>query len=104
MRTVVPIVPLESLIGSGVLDLQKAQLVRKRDQLANYMYLPALNDVFSESCALLYFPVTLSHDILVTHSRVTQLSLAGSKQLCKKLVAFWTGVRAERRTFMPAMD
>jgi hypothetical protein len=108
VRTLVPIVPVESLADAGVLRPETLGLARKYDAVVNYMYLPGLkvDDLgFSipEGFALLYMPVTLHHDLL-EGNRVTQLAVEGAKQLHRKLVWFASGWLEPRDFFDPPLD
>lgn len=104
VRCLVPLRPVAELIDLEVLDEAKVRLAAGRDALINYMYLPADRDLgLVESLALLYMPVTLHHD-MIAHSRVTQLTLAGAKQLQKKLVWHGSSVLLDHSDFEPPMD
>jgi len=104
VRTLIPILSLERLVGQGVLDASKVGLAQKYDGLINYMYLPP-HDAggLPESLALLYMPVTMHHDI-IDGQRTTQLALEGARQLHRKLVWFETSWQEPRATFDPALD
>lgn len=108
VRTLVPVVPVEALVDSGVLRPETLGLARKYDALVNYMYLPALEVDdhgfrMPESFALLYMPVTLHHDLL-EGNRLTQLAVEGAKQLHRKLVWFASGWLEPRDFFDPPLD
>lgn len=108
VRTLVPVVPLATLIDAEVFKPDAVGLVRKYDSLINYMYVPALSvpDIefeLPESVALLYMPITLHHE-LVEENRVTQLSREAAKQLHRKLVWFTSGWLETRDFFDPPMD
>ncbi len=104
VRTLVPLMPTERLVGEGLLDAAKMGLVRKYDGLINYMYLPPHQESgLPESLALLYMPVTMHHDI-IDGQRVTQLAVEGARQLHRKLVWFSSSWQEPRSTFEPALD
>lgn len=108
VRTLVPILPTETLLEAGIMRRDALGLARKYDALINYMYLPALEVeelefATVESLALVYMPVTLHHD-LIDGNRVTQLGLEGAKQLHRKLAWFMTGWLEGRDFFEPPMD
>ena len=104
VRTLVPLMPVERLVGEGLIDDTKVGLVRKYDGLINYMYLPSQPESdLPESLALLYMPVTMHHDI-IDGQRVTQLAVEGTRQLHRKLVWFSSSWQEPRSTFEPALD
>lgn len=108
VRTVVPLVPAESLVELGVVRPETLGLARKYDSLINYMYLPPLelselDFEMPESFALLYMPVTIHHDLL-EGNRIVQLAGEGAKQLQRKLVWFASGWLEPRDFFQPPLD
>ncbi|HLY49007.1 MAG TPA: hypothetical protein VKR21_07410 [Solirubrobacteraceae bacterium] len=104
VRTLLPLRPFDELVEVELLDSSKAGLLRKRDALINYMYLPSNDELeLPESIALLYMPVTLHHDFLAGQ-RVTQLTVDAARQLHSKLVWFASGLKLDRETFDPPMD
>lgn len=105
VRTLVPIRPLNDELATALgLDASKLGLVRKYDELINYMLIPANSELgIPESLALLYMPVTLHHD-MIDGQRVTQLAIEGARQLHRKLAWFATGLLVDRAEFQPAMD
>jgi len=109
VRTLVPVLPLDDLVGRGAIKEAARGDLRRFDHLINYMYLPSL-DVdeleFSmhESVALLYMPVTLHHAFL-EGQRVSQLAYRGAQQLQRKLVWFYSGwLEDDLELFDPPMD
>jgi hypothetical protein len=104
VRTLVPLMPTERLVGEGLLDAAKLGLVRKYDGLINYMYLPPHQESgLPESLALLYMPVTMHHDI-IDGQREAQLAREGARQLHRKLVWFNSSWQEPRSTFDPPLD
>jgi hypothetical protein len=105
VRTLVPVMPLtDGIIADIGLDPSKIGLIRKYDQLINFMYLPASREVgIEESIALLYFPVTLHHDI-IDGQRVTQLAVEGARQLHRKIVWLYSGLLESRQAYDPPLD
>jgi hypothetical protein len=108
VRTLVPVLPLETLLAVGIVAPDALGLLRKYDSLINYMYLPPLEEpeadfVLAESAALLYMPVTLHHD-LIEGQRVTQLAQEGARQLHRKLAHYATGWLEPRDFFDPPLD
>src|SRR5215218_4923623 len=109
VRTLVPVLPLEHLVGQGAVKETALNDLRRFDHLINYMYVPPLEDdglEFSipESVALLYKPVTLHHAFL-EGQRVSQLTYRGAQQLQRKLVWFFSGwLEDDLDVFEPPMD
>jgi hypothetical protein len=109
VRTLVPVVPLDSLVNQGVIKETAVADLRRFDHLINYMYLPPLEAdelefAMPESVALLYMPVTLHHAFL-EGQRVSQLAYRGAQQLQRKLVWFYSGwVEDDLDLFDPPMD
>jgi hypothetical protein len=109
VRTLVPVLPLEHLVGQGVIKETALDDLRRFDHLINYMYVPPLEvdqSEFSmpESVALLYMPVTLHHAFL-EGQRVSQLAYRGAQQLQRKLVWFYSGwLEHDLDSFDPSMD
>jgi hypothetical protein len=90
VRTLVPVIPLEHLMGRGVIKQTALNDLRRFDHLINYMYVPAL--------------VTLHHAFL-EGQRVSQLAYRGAQQLQRKLVWFYSGwLEQDLDTFDPPMD
>ncbi len=108
VRTLVPLLPLETFLEARVVKPDSIGLARKYDALINYMYLPPceieeLDFSLPESFALLYMPVTLHHDF-IDGNRMTQLAVDGARQLQRKLVWFDSGWLESRELFDPPMD
>lgn len=104
IRVLAPVHPLAELQDAGVLDASKISIMRRRDGLINYMYLPPLEDAaLPESAVLLYYSIALHHDF-IADQRVTQLAYEGARQLQRKLAWFYTGLLWERDEFDPPMD
>src|SRR6266487_3041631 len=109
VRTLVPVLPLATLVERGVVKETALDDLRRFDHLINYMYLPPLEVdelEFSmpESVALLYMPVTLHHAFL-EGQRVSQLAYRGAQQLERKLVWFYSGwLEDDLHVFDPPMD
>jgi hypothetical protein len=109
VRTLVPILPLDVLVGGGIVKEGSIPGLLTSDNLLNYMYLPALtieDEEFEmpESLALLYHPLSLHHAFL-EGQRMTQLAFKGAQQLQRKLVWFFSGWKEEDLDFFePPMD
>lgn len=101
VRALLVVRPVEDLMASGALTEDNRALTRKYDNLINYMYLPALEEVgLPESMAFLYMPVTLHHD-LIDGQRVAQLGPEAVLQLHRKLVWHATSLQVPREDFRP---
>ncbi len=101
VRTLLVVRPVEDLVARGVLTADNLALTRKYDNLINYMYLPALEDVgLPESVAFLYMPVTLHHD-LIEGQRVAQLGPEAVLHLHRKMVWHATSKQVPREQFRP---
>lgn len=57
----------------------------------------------AESVALLYYPVTVHHDVL-EGNRITQLAYEGARHLQRKLGMFYAGFEVDRHELDPPMD
>lgn len=109
VRTLVPVLPLEHLVGQGVIKETALDDLRRFEHLINYMYVSPLEVdelKFSmpESVVLLYMPVTLHHAFL-EGQRVSRLVYRGTQQLQRKLVWFYSGwLEDDLDVFDPPMD
>lgn len=98
-RIIAPVVPLSVVLTeTGGLE-QSANLIRSRDALTPYVYLPLLPGVFEEEqVACLFRPGLVADDLLRDPPRrVAQLQPEARRHLKVKLAAYWgrAGVRAE---------
>ena len=85
-RVLVPILPLEEVTSATAAVERSAGLLRSRDSLHPYMYLPPLADHFPESVACLFRPSLVDDDFLSEPPRrVTQMHAEGRRQLKIKL-------------------
>jgi len=87
-RILAPVRPVEELVTAGIVHDDNIGLLRA-DRLRNYFYLPA-SDLWAESVALLYMPITVHHDV-ISQDRVSQLTSAAYWHLRVKLMAFFGG-------------
>jgi hypothetical protein len=90
-RVLVPVLPLNMAVeGAGALE-SNVNLLRSRDTLTPYMYLPALAGVFDdEQVACLFRPTLVSAEFLASPPRrVAQLQPAARRHLKVKLAAYW---------------
>ena len=90
-RALVPVVPL-ALVAEQAADVEKnAALLRSRDTIHPYMYLPPLPGVLEEeSVACLFRPSLVSDELLAEPPRrVAQLQPEARRHLKVKLAAYW---------------
>jgi hypothetical protein len=96
-RVLVPVLPLRFVAEqtSGISDNEK--LLRSRDSIHPYMYLPALEDVLDdESVACLFRPSLVSDDLLANPPRrIAQLQPLARRHLKIKLAAYWARVAVD---------
>ncbi|MEA2495221.1 MAG: hypothetical protein QOJ29_3132 [Thermoleophilaceae bacterium] len=94
-RIIAPVLPLSVVLGqTGDLE-QSANLIRSRDAVAPYIYLPALPGVFEEEqVACLFRPGLVADDLLRDPPRrVAQLQPEARRHLKVKLAGYWARVR-----------
>lgn len=97
-RVLVPVFPLSLVAEGSPGTAQSLGLIRSRDQVVPYMYLPPLPHVLpEESVACLYRPTTVSDDFLRDPPRrVAQLHPEARRQLKIKLARYWARVNPDR--------
>lgn len=90
-RVLVPVVPLDLVINQTGAIEKNIGLLRSRDVITPYMYLPPLADALeSEQVACLFRPTLVSDDLLCDPPRrVAQLQPPARRQLKIKLAAYW---------------
>jgi hypothetical protein len=96
-RTLVPVVPLALVIEqTGALE-DSANLLRSRDTIQPYMYLPPLGSVLEdETVACLFRPTLVADDFLADPPRrVAQLQPPARRHLKVKLAAYWGRVAVD---------
>lgn len=96
-RTLVPVVPLALVLAeTGDLE-QSTNLIRSRDPVTPYMYLPPLPGVFDEEqVACLFRPVVVAAELLLNPPRrVAQLQPEARRHLKIKLAAYWGRARVQ---------
>lgn len=94
-RVLIPVVSLEAVCDTIGMGNDKRGLLRRRDQLHPYLYLPPCADLDEgEFVGLLYRPTTISDDLLRSPPRrIAQLHPLARRHLKVKLAAYWARVR-----------
>jgi hypothetical protein len=99
-RVLVPILPLEEVAARTEAVEKNLGLLRSRDSLTAYMYLPALKGVFEESVACLFRPTLVADEFLAEPPRrITQMHPEGRRQLKINLARYWARVDVARDQF-----
>jgi hypothetical protein len=90
-RVLVPVLPLSVVVEQTAAVEASAKLLRSRDTIQPYMYLPPLDGVLEEeSVACLFRPSLVSDDLLADPPRrVAQLQPEARRHLKVKLAAYW---------------
>lgn len=90
-RVLVPVLPLELIVAQTNAIEKSLGLMRGRDTLAPYMYLPPLPDLLdAEHAACLFRPTLVSDELLrEPPRRVAQLQAPARRHLKVKLAAYW---------------
>jgi hypothetical protein len=98
-RVLVPILPLESVAEAVESVERNVALLRSRDSIVPYMYLPPLDEVLEEeSVACLFRPTLVSDDFLrEPPRRVAQMHPEARRQLKIKLARYWARVDVNRQ-------
>lgn len=91
-RVLVPVLPLELIVAQTSAIGQNLGLVRGRDTLAPYMYLPTLPGFLDGAhLACLFRPTFVSDELLRDPPRrVAQLQAPARRHLKVKLAAYWS--------------
>lgn len=96
-RVLVPVLPLRFVAEqtSGVSDNEK--LLRSRDSIHPYMYLPPLENVLDDESVACLFRPSLVSDVLLANPprRIAQLQPSARRQLKIKLAAYWARVAVD---------
>lgn len=96
-RVLAPILPLEEVAAATDAVERNVGLLRSRDSLVPYMYLPALDGVFDESVACLFRPTLVADDFLAgPPRRIAQMHPEARRQLKIKLARYWARVDVPR--------
>jgi hypothetical protein len=93
-RVLVPVIPLDLVVQQTAAIEQSIGLLRSRDTITPYMYLPPLPGLFeSEQVACLFRPTLVSDELLRDPPRrVAQLQPHARRHLKVKLAAYWARV------------
>ncbi len=97
-RTLVPVLPLELVLTETGALAESANLLRSRDAIGPYMYMPPLPGLLEEETVACLFRPTLVSDELLAEPprRVAQLQPEARRQLKVKLAAYWGRVAVDR--------
>jgi hypothetical protein len=95
-RVLVPILPIDEIVTHTTGVEQSLGLLRSRDSLNAYMYLPAIPGLFGESAACLFRPTVVAEDFLSSPPRrVAQMQAEARRHLKVKLAAYWARAKVE---------
>jgi hypothetical protein len=95
-RVLVPILPIDEIVRHTTGVEQSLGLMRSRDSLNAYLYLPALPGFFDESAACLFRPTVVAEDFLSNPPRrVAQMQAEARRHLKVKLAAYWARAQVE---------
>ena len=96
-RVLVPVLPLAAVAEQAVAVASSVKLLRGRDTLHPYMYLPPLSGFLEEeSVACLFRPSLVSDELLAEPPRrVAQLQSEARRHLKVKLAAYWARVAVD---------
>lgn len=96
-RVLVPVLPLEDVVATTDAVERNVGLLRSRDSLVPYMYLPPHGGVFEESVACFFRPTLVADDFLADPPRrIAQMHPEARRQLKVKLAAYWARVKVPR--------
>lgn len=98
-RVLVPVVPLGDVVRQTGAVAESEKLLRSRDTVRPYMYLPPLPGVLEEEhVACLFRPTLVSDEFLADPPRrIAQLQPETRRHLKVKLAAYWARVAIERK-------
>lgn len=92
-RVLVPILPLAAVADASETVSHNENLIRSRDSIVPYMYLPALDGAFEEIVACLFRPSLVSDSFLAEPPRrIGQMHPEGRRQLKIKLARYWARI------------
>lgn len=97
-RVLVPVVPLAAVAKQTGAVAENIKLLRSRDTVRPYMYLPPLPGVLDEEQVVCFFRPTLVSDELLANPprRIAQLQPEARRHLKVKLAAYWARVSIDR--------
>ncbi|MDQ3690007.1 MAG: hypothetical protein M3406_08250, partial [Chloroflexota bacterium] len=97
-RVLVPVVPLAEVVRQTGAVAESEKLLRSRDTVRPYMYLPTLPGMFEEEqVACLFRPTLVSDELLADPPRrIAQLRPDARRHLKVKLAAYWARVAIDR--------
>jgi len=96
-RVLVPILLLEKVAAATDAVERNLGLLRSRDTLAPYMYLPPLDGRFEESVACLFRPTLVADEFLADPPRrISQMHPEARRQLKIKLARYWARIDVPR--------
>lgn len=99
-RVLVPILPLEEVAAATDAVERNVNLLRSRDSLHPYMYVPPLEGFFDESVACLFRPSLVADGFLADPPRrIAQVNPEARRQLKIKLARYWARVDVPRDQF-----
>jgi hypothetical protein len=90
-RVLVPVLPLRHVVEQTRSVAENQKLLRRRDSMHPYMYLPPIPDILEgESVACIFRPSLVSDDLLADPPRrIAQLQPPARRHLKVKLAAYW---------------
>lgn len=95
-RVLVPVLPLSRVVEETRAVERSVGLLRGRDSLTAYMYLPELPGHFEESVACLFRPTVVTERFLAEPPRrVAQLKPEARRHLKVKLAGYWGRAKVE---------
>jgi hypothetical protein len=96
-RVLIPVLPLATVVEQAGAIADSVKLLRSRDTLHPYMYLPPLPGALEEeSVACLFRPSLVSDELLAgPPRRVAQLQPEARRHLKVKLTAYWGRVAVD---------
>jgi len=96
-RVLVPVLPLRFVAEQTGAVAENQKLIRSRDTIHPYMYLPPLEGVLDEESVACLFRPSLVSDELLTNPprRIAQLQPPARRHLKVKLAAYWARVSVD---------
>ncbi len=95
-RMLVPVLPLAMVADQAGTIEESMKLLRSRDTLHPYMYLPPLPGVLEEAVACLFRPSLVADELLAQPPRrIAQLQPEARRHLKVKLAAYWGRVAVD---------